>query len=196
MSVNQAHSEKELLLHIAEGNEEAFRQLFLDMYPALHQFVWRILGSEAHAKDLVSDVFLQVWENRHDMPAVRNIRPWLYTLARNRAINYLKKTGAEEGRELKASAESSRLHEPEDPLQAILDAETLRQLQAAIGSLPRECAKVMELVLQGHTTGEIAVLLDISPSAVSHQKTRAIKLLKEQLSSHLLLALVLLSAQF
>lgn len=190
---NPENKETELRPLFPPEDTRAFEALFLDMYPALHQFVWRMLGNERDAKDIVSDIFLQLLEGGTMLSGIQNVRAYLYTLARNRAINHLKKTAATEQREQKGASESQRLGTEVDPLQALLDAETMRLLHNAVSLLPTETAKVVKLSLDGLTTSEIAATLHVSASTVSHQKARALRLLKQQLSPKIILALTFLS---
>lgn len=67
----------------------------------------------------------------------------------------------------------------EEFFQTLLHTETVRALRAAVDQLPTACKNVVDLVLKGYSTNDIAGMLEISASAVSHQKARAIRLLKD-----------------
>jgi RNA polymerase sigma-70 factor (ECF subfamily) len=146
------------------------------MYPVLSLVAFRLLRSSDAAQDVVSDVFLHLWEHRAELGKVANLNAYLYVSTRNRTLNYLKRKSAGE-----ALAEETAVApdpSPEDFFSALLHTETVRALREAVDALPGECKKVTEYVLKGHPTSEIAQLLGISPSAVSHQKARAVRLLK------------------
>ncbi|WP_343306649.1 sigma-70 family RNA polymerase sigma factor [Chitinophaga niabensis] len=185
------HNDNELLSGIAEGNIEAFRQFFANMYPALFSLTQRLVADEEVAKDIVSDIFLQVWETRSTLSAVENIRAYLYVATRNRTLKYLKK-------EKPSGSTINDQWEKADPdifLHALYDTETIRVLHEAIQTLPEECKKVILLGLEGHGTNDISRLLEISASAVSNQKSRAIRLLREKLPPELFLLCIYLFSE-
>lgn len=151
------------------------------MHTALYFVANRLLADEELAKDLVADVFLKVWETKALLTHVQNIKAFLYTATRNRSLDHLKKARHTIPMSDLPPRPEQGEYPYEDFLQAVYNAETIRVLYLAIEGLPPECRKVMELGLEGFSTGEIAERLGISPSAVSNQKTRAVRLLKEKL---------------
>jgi len=175
---SELHSEKDLILHLNEGDVAAFDGLFIEMYPALCLVANRILSDEATAKDIVSEVFLQLWKSRTFLDEVRNIRAYLYVATRNRSLNHLKKLKRNEKKVQGAYEKQLEEKTYEDILQNVFNAEAVRILHEAILTLPPECTKVVQLNIEGLSTNEIALKLGISPSAVSHQKARAIRLLR------------------
>jgi len=175
------HSEKDLILRIGEGDIAAFDRLFMEMYPALCLLSNRIVSDEAAAKDIVSEVFLQLWKTRTFLNEVRSISAYLYVATRNRSLNHLKKQKLNEKKVQEAYEKQLEEKSYEDILQDVFNAEAVRILNEAILTLPPECTKVVQLNIEGLSTNEIAEKLGISPSAVSHQKARAIRLLREKI---------------
>jgi len=184
------YNDSELINELASGNTGAFDQLYRDLYPALCLLSYKIAGSEDIARDIVADVFLQLWEGRASLQHIQNIKAYLYISARNKTLNYLK-TKSFSARETSDESISALQPTADAFFQDLLHVETVRVLRQAVADLPPECKKVMELVLKGHSTNEIAEILDISPSAVSHQKTRAVRLLREKILPALLAAIVM-----
>ncbi|WP_158563352.1 RNA polymerase sigma-70 factor [Chitinophaga silvatica] len=178
MQNRELHSEKDLILSITEGDIEAFDQLFIEMYPALCLLSNRIVSDEAAAKDIVSEVFLQLWKARTSLNEVRSINAYLYVATRNRSLNHLKKLKRNEKKIQLAYEKQQEEKSYEDILQKVFNAEAVRVLHEAILTLPPECTKVVQLNIEGFSTNEIAQKLGITPSAVSHQKARAIRLLR------------------
>ncbi len=159
------------------------------MYAGMCFLANRLIKQEEMAKDIVADVFLKFWEKKESLQEVNNVKAFLYVAIRNRCLDYLKKVKHEASIEPAGFNEDWQVSGSEYFLQAIYDAETIRQLYKAIESLPAECKKVVELGLEGFSTNEIAEKLGISASAVSNQKSRAVKLLKEQLPAALIFLL-------
>lgn len=181
------YSEEELLTCIANGDVKAFDQLFTDMYPAICLLATRLLNNEEMARDIASEVFLQLWEKRASLSHIKDLKAYLYISARNRAFNQLKKIQRSEVHEANAVREMPHEQSVEEVLHAIYDTESLRVLKDAINKLPAECRKVVILGIEGYSSNDIAQQLGISASAVSNQKARAMRLLKQQLPLSLLL---------
>ena len=56
----------------------------------LYRFSLRITGNTAEAEDVVQEVYLKVWDKRHDMEEVRNPEAWCMTLTRNLSLDKIK----------------------------------------------------------------------------------------------------------
>ncbi|MBC9933013.1 RNA polymerase sigma-70 factor [Chitinophaga qingshengii] len=187
------NSETDLIFSISEGDITAFDQLFIEMYPALCLLSNRIVGDEAAAKDIVSEVFFQLWKTRTALNEVKNVSAYLYVATRNHSLNHLKKLRRNE-KKVQAAYENQLTEKTyEDILQHVFHAESVRILHEAILTLPPECTKVVQLNIEGLSTNEIAQELGISPSAVSHQKARAIRLLRGKIAPGVALLCLLLA---
>ncbi|SKA44430.1 RNA polymerase sigma-70 factor, ECF subfamily [Chitinophaga eiseniae] len=193
MQNSKSHSEKDLIVSINEGDTVAFDGLFMDMYPALCLLSNRIVGDESAAKDIVSEVFLQLWKTREFLNEVKSISAYLYVATRNRSLNHLKKQKRNEKKLQLAYEKQLEETSYEDTLQNVFNAEVVRMLHKAILTLPPECTKVVQLNIEGLSTNEIALQLGISPSAVSHQKARAIRLLRGKIVPGVVLVCLLLA---
>ncbi|RAJ08452.1 RNA polymerase sigma-70 factor (ECF subfamily) [Chitinophaga skermanii] len=193
MQNNDSHSDNDLIVLLNEGDTAAFDKLFIEMYPALCLLANKIVEDEAAAKDIVSEVFLQLWKSRTLLQEVKSISAYLYVSTRNRSFNHLKKLQREERKAQEAQTIQANEKSYEDILQDVFKAETVRVLHEAILTLPTECAKVVQLNIEGFSTNEIAQQLGISASAVSHQKARAIRLLREKIAPGIALLCLLLA---
>jgi len=174
------YDDLQLIKEIESGSTVAFDQLYRQLYPALFVLAAKLTKSNEMAKDIVSEVFLQLWESRSTLHRVQNLKAYLYISTRNRTLNYLKSNSLRAAEELTENNVSTREPSAEEFFQALLHTETIRALREAIDTLPPECKKVVDLVLKGHSTNDIAQMLGISASAVSHQKTRAVRILKDK----------------
>src|SRR5690625_7965387 len=67
------HNEEECVEAIRQGDENAFKNLFLTYYALLCNFSWRFTRSTAGSEDLVQDVFAAVWNSRESLDSPRTI---------------------------------------------------------------------------------------------------------------------------
>src|SRR3954451_8338483 len=84
----------ELLLDRArEGDEDAFRALTDPYRRELHVHCYRILGSVQDAEDVMQDTLLAAWRGLAGFEERASLRAWLYRIATNRCLNFLRDRG-------------------------------------------------------------------------------------------------------
>src|SRR5574344_1627373 len=79
-------NEEQLVKRLSEGDEKAFRVLFMRYYPKIRCFLNGLLKSETEAEDLTQDVFVKIWMNRTRFAEVNTFGAYLYVLAKNTAV--------------------------------------------------------------------------------------------------------------
>ena len=130
------------------------------------------------AKDVVQEVFLQIWKNRESLEIKSSLEAYLKRATINRALNKIrsKKNFLDEN-ELKDTASS------QSSAQDILEHDDLHAaLQAGLDSLPERCRLIFVMKrMEGFSQKEIAEKLNISPKTVENQMGIALKKLRESL---------------
>lgn len=160
---------------IANDDQLAYRQLFIQFYNRLSRFVMGFTKSKELTEEIVSDVFINVWRRRKNIQEIMNLKLYLYVSAKNITFNYLKKLH----RENLADLDSVEI-EPEDPFSdpgaAMITHEMNLKLKAAIHELPPRCKLIFTLIKEdGLTYKQTATLLSISESTVENQLSIALK---------------------
>ncbi|MDN4571779.1 RNA polymerase subunit sigma-24 [Pandoraea cepalis] len=81
------------LLTLAQlGDEDAFAQLYRHTSSVLFGVILRVTHHRAEAEDILQDVYMALWQRRLVFDAQRgDVLAWMSTIARNRAISYLRK---------------------------------------------------------------------------------------------------------
>lgn len=95
MSVVSVSNEKDLLLKVAQGNEECFRQIFLKYHQLLGTHVYRITNSVDMAEEIVQDIFLKIWMSREILAEVHNFKAYLFVVSKNHTLNCIRKLSKE-----------------------------------------------------------------------------------------------------
>ena len=171
--------DKDVLLHlgerIANDDQLAYRQLFIQFYSKLFRFVMGFTKSKELTDEIVSDVFINIWRRRKNMEEIKNLKLYLYVSAKNITFNYLKKLHKENLTDLDKVE-----IEPEDPFAdpgaAMITREMNLKLRSAINDLPPRCKLIFTLVKEdGLTYKQTAQLLNISESTVENQISIALK---------------------
>lgn len=157
--------------------KEEFDHIFISYHASLCGFANGLVHDVHIAEDLVSDVFMKVWERKHTMSLVIDYRPYLYQSVRNCCYTYLK--------------QAKRFNFQEDvPFEIaneedleIVHIEITRQVMVALEQLPSQCSKVIKMAyLDNLSTSEIASQLGITESTVYNQKAKGKSLLRKLLS--------------
>ncbi|MBR3449730.1 MAG: RNA polymerase sigma-70 factor [Bacteroidales bacterium] len=86
-------SDREILRMFSEAirasDTEAYEVLFKAEYENVRFFIQHYIHDTAEAEDLAQETFASLWTNRDRIDPARNIRSFLFTIARNRALNHL-----------------------------------------------------------------------------------------------------------
>ncbi len=161
-----------LLQEVSQGCESAFRALFHQYADHLHTYIWQLSKSKELAEEVVQDIFLQIWMSRETLSGIRNFRTYLFVIARNHALNALKKIA----RERKHQDEWEQTRYPELEPQD-LEA-SLGIVEEAIAQLPAQQQRAWLLSRkQGKKYQEIAAEMELSRETVKkyiHYATQSI----------------------
>lgn len=167
---------KELQKKIAvEGDQQAFGQLYMAYMPNLLQFAQSIIKNRELAEEIVSDVFIKIWQNRARLNDIENFRLYLYKSVKNTSFNYLSRHFRKNTVSLdEMSLTISTL--TYNPEQLMITSEVVNKINNTIKLLPPRCKLIFKLVKEdGLKYMEIAQLLNISVKTIDSQMSIAVK---------------------
>ena len=167
---------RRLLSHIAVNNDQAaYKELFVLLHGRLKQFAYSILKSQEEADELVSDIFIRIWQKRDQLGIIETPLFYFYTTAKNLSINRLKK----QKRQVILSAEDWLVQMNTiyfDPEQLMITEEMVRQIRKAVNDLPPRCRLIFKLIKEdGLKYKETAELLQLSVKTVEAQMAIALR---------------------
>ncbi len=170
---------------VAPGDAVAFAQVYRAYLSPLCRFVYSYVKSWETAKDIVEEVFLQVWTRLHTLESSGSLKAYLYTTARNHAIKHLRHEQVKARHRLSyhtvdgSGAEAQLAPEAHE---WVASAELAAMLQRAIDDLPPRQREVILLKWKRQATHEeIAETLGISPKTVTEHFRRAVEYLRRVL---------------
>ncbi|MCM5527871.1 RNA polymerase sigma-70 factor [Parasegetibacter sp. NRK P23] len=170
------HDIRYLQTQIARNDDQlAYKSLFKNLQPWLYQFAYSFIKSHELAEEIVSDVFIRIWEKRKQLEQIDNLKLYLYVSTKNFSLNYLQKLLKNKTFELdQLSVELKSLYA--DPEQVLITREMANRVRLAVNQLPPRCKMIFKLVKEdGLKYKEVAELLDISIKTVEAQVTLAVK---------------------
>lgn len=173
------------------GDMRAFREVTETLGPPLERFVTRYLRGDADtASDVVQDTFIAAWRKLHTIQDGSHLRPWLYRVARYKAISWLRRRGPR-GVTMDSVEVSLELgHEVADRRGSLAGracASSFERLREAIARLPPLYAGAIRLhYLHGHDTRTTAELLGVPRTTVKmrlHRGRKKLRALMEERAS-------------
>ncbi len=169
-----------ILQQVIEGDKAAFTVLF-DHYkgPAM-RFCYTIVKDEAEAENMLQDVFIKIWERRHQIKPELNFNSYLYTCLRNVSFDFLKKMEKEQLLRQKYFERIEQIAQDESQEYEI----RMSQLECAVDSLSTKRKQILKMSLEENKSyQEIASSLQISKNTVKNQLVKARQFLKHQLEA-------------
>jgi RNA polymerase sigma-70 factor, ECF subfamily len=183
------YSDEDLMQEIKADNMFAFDILYKKYCKKVYKFGYSILKSKEEAENLMQDVFLSLWVNRHKVEKDSSIKSYVFTITYNSAISTLRKKVREsEFVEYLKSLQEIR----EEPVDAGLEYKELtNKLEKIINELPRRQKEVyLKHKVEGLKYIEIAELLNVSVNTIENHMSRALKTIREKLGNYSLFVIL------
>lgn len=180
-----APTDETLLQDYLEGQSGSFELLVRRHALELHRFVVRFTGDSVAAEDIVQEAFLQVHMSAREFDPNRRFKPWLFTIAANKARDYLRRTSrrrevpfeAHVGNEEGAGRRFIDLLSGEDvlPHDKLQREENRRIVKGIMESMPAKFAEVLILAYYHRFAyNDIAEILGIPLGTVKSRLHAAI----------------------
>lgn len=181
-------ADEELMPLIAKKDPEAFG-VFYDRHGGVaYSLAYRIVGDKSGAEDVTQEAFISIWRSgaRYDR-ARGSVRSWMLSIVRNRAIDALR-SRAGKAPKLDFDDEAALEQRPAEELteQEALRHETSREVRGALGELPSEQSRVIELAyFGGFSHSEIAEMLGVPLGTVKGRMRLGLEKIRSELAEGL-----------
>lgn len=171
----------DLQSRIAEGDDSsAYKELYHLLYYRLHAFAQGIVRNHEVAEEIVSDVFVKLWQQRARLSQINNLTVYLYVATKNLSYNYLLRRQKETQGGLHELMQVSVGRFSPSPEQLLISEEMVRKIEDAIQHLPPKCKLIFKLVKEdGLKYKEIAEILQISVKTIDAQLAIALRKIKK-----------------
>ena len=182
---NLKNLKDEELVHLSrKGNEAALEILIKRYLPLVYGFSRRYTGDADKAADIAQETFIKVWRNLKKFDGTKQFKPWLYAIAKNTALDWLKKKREIPFSSFAAESEDeNRLFDVADtlPLPTItLDRKiAAEKIESIVNKLPEHYHSVIVMrEKEDLTFKEIAKKLGKPLNTVKSHYRRAVQLLR------------------
>jgi RNA polymerase sigma factor (sigma-70 family) len=166
----RTQSDTRLTALAAAGHDHAFEAIVERYRKPLSRYLRRLL-SEPLAEDVLQATFVRAWQALGSGTDVRELRPWLYRIAHNQAVNALRAAGPAESELPQTMAAPQAVAAPD---LAAERSETLRSTLRGIGDLPdRQRAALVAVAVDDRPHADVAAELGLSDGALRQLLLRA-----------------------
>jgi RNA polymerase sigma factor (sigma-70 family) len=163
----RAQSDRRLTALAGNGHDRAFEEIVERYRRPLQRYLRRLL-SEALAEDVLQATFVRAWQALRAGTEVRDLRPWLYRIAHNQALNALRAAGS-------ALPETPGVLAVSTEVEVEVERrEELRETLDGIGALPdRQRAALLAVAVADRSHADVAAELGLSDGALRQLLLRA-----------------------
>ena len=172
-------------------DKSAFEELFRSYFTPLCSFAQKYVHDIDEAKDIVHNVFINLWNKREQVDTNTSLKSYLFQGVHNRCLNYIR-----DHKKLvqfdtpQSEAELGNYLESRDHLES---SEAEYRINQALDDLPDKCREIFLMNrFDGLKYREIAEKLNISIKTVETQMSRALKSLRDRLSDMITILIILL----
>ena len=166
---------------MTDMDEYAFKG-FVELYTSdLLYYAQYIDRSKEEAEEIVSDVFVTVWQNRNKIREIEHVKAWLLTITHNQAVSYLrKKNHAVSSVTWEEMGENAIPADLQTPDERLISQEEMSRINHAIHTLPPRCRQVFVLAkIEKLLYKDIAGLLGISVKTINMHIASALERISE-----------------
>ncbi len=166
---------------MTDMDEHAFKG-FVELYTSdLLYYAQYIVRSKEEAEEIVSDVFVTVWQNRNKIREIEHVKAWLLTITHNQAVSYLrKKNHAVSSVTWEEMGENAIPADLQTPDERLISQEEMSRINHAIHTLPPRCRQVFVLAkIEKLLYKDIAGLLGISVKTINMHIASALERISE-----------------
>ncbi len=163
--------DQSILSALQNSSHPAFEKVFIFYYTKVRTFILGYVKTMADAEELAEEVFVDLWQNHKNIAPEKSFDSYLYTIAKNKALNFLKRKYATKTI-IEMQAPSTFSYSPEEEYIAL---EKALLIEMIVEKMPAQRKKVYKLRQQGMTNEEIAQELETTKRNVESQISLALK---------------------
>lgn len=177
----------DLFALLKKGNKHSYEEIYHRYKKLIYLHAYKMLQDEEEAKDIVQELFTQLWSRRAELQVESSLSGYLYTAARNRVLDRIARGKIE--KKYIASLQNFAETDTHITDHLVREKELKLLIEKEIASLPAKMRLVFELSRKEYLSHrEIADKLQISEATVKKQINNALKVLRVRLGAFIFMA--------
>ena len=171
--------DKEVILQMSQGDQQAYEQVFRRFYPKVHRFVSMLLKNEDDADDVCQMIFLKVWNKREKFTGIADFDSYLFILAKYTVINFISTKHI-------IPIDIDSIPDPyanaASPHDDVVAKDTQLLIDMVVENMPQQRQTIYRMSREEHLKNdEIALRLGIQKKTVENHLNLALKEIKKAL---------------
>jgi RNA polymerase sigma-70 factor (ECF subfamily) len=169
---------------VRKGDDHAFELVYDRHCTAAFSLAYRMMGQRVAAEDVVQEAFLSLWRSGARYDRTRgSVRTWVLGIVHNRAIDALRRSTVRDRNTTPDEGIAERFEAPERTEVEVARRDEAREVRGALGSLPAEQSRVIELAyFGGFSQSEIADMLGTPIGTVKGRMRLGMEKMRSQLT--------------
>lgn len=172
----------DLIASLKKDDQSAMEIIYTTHWEQVFDAAYKRIGNESIAQDITQDIFISIWEKRHELEIKESLAAYLHGSVKYRVINYFKSNITKE----KYTADLFALTDGVSSLHTanrLLVKEIHHELDIAIAELPERMGQIFSMSRkQEKSNDEISEELNLSVQTVKNQLTAALKIIRKRLA--------------
>jgi RNA polymerase sigma-70 factor (ECF subfamily) len=177
-------AERDLVARLQRGDGGAFDLVFTAYRARINGFLVRMSSNRHLAEDLVQETFLRLARSARTLADDTQLKPWLFTVARNLYVSHCRRTALDADRVYELALQAAHREEaPASPHDEYEGSQLVARFERALAELPPSYREVILLTaVEQMEPIEAAKVLELSSEALRQRLSRARALLREALA--------------
>lgn len=177
---------------LREGDRYAFTEIYNRYWNVMYAHVYKMLRDEEEAKDVIQEIFSNLWLKASHIKSSHNLAGLLYTMARNRVFNLIEQDRVRSDYVRSIAAFASQADS--GAVEQVDEKQLMAVIEHEIQNLPLKMREIFELSRKDNLSHkEIANKLNLSYQTVKKQVQNALKIIKPKIDGLGISIAVLLS---
>ncbi len=171
-------TDEQFIKQYLKGDEKSLEILIKRYLKPIYSFVYKNVGNSDAAEDITQETFVKVWKNIKKFKAEKKFSAWIFTIAKNSSIDFLRKKKA-----ATLALKEDFLFERGDFVNGIEQKNTIRKVHEALQELSPSYRAIILLKSESNLTfKEIAEELGEPLNTIKSRYRRAVFILKSLIS--------------
>lgn len=166
-----------------ENEERSFRKLFDHYFDRIYDFISSFSKSDYIAEEVTQELFVILWRKRNDLHAVQNMDQYVFRIARNLAVNLLRK--AANNNKFATEFYNNTVRQSAEVTERINQKEVQLLIDQAVSALPAQPRKIYLMSRREHMNyNEMAIATGLSSNTVKNHLQKALRDIRIYLIKH------------
>lgn len=176
-------SDENLIKEYLEGNDEALNELVRRYASHIYNFAYQYVSNQPEAEEITQDVFVKAWRSMKKFDLKRSFRAWIFQIARNTIIDYLRKKKSQAVLEIDSEDENFDIADTGPTPQEIFEKkESADRIKKIMEGLSIKYKTVLTMYYESQLNfREIAEITGESIDTIKSRHRRALIILKGKL---------------